>query len=88
MTDRFQKFPPILNGPFFDGTAVTTSNTSIITCRALYIGTGGNVSVQMLGYDNSNTVLSFANVPSGTTLDIRVTKVLTNTTATDIIALF
>lgn len=88
MSDRFSKFPPTLNGPCFDATAVTASNTTEISCRALYVGTGGTVSVQMLGYDNSNTVVSFTNVPNGSLLPIRVTKVLTDTTASDIVALF
>lgn len=54
-------------------------------CRALYVGTAGNVSV--LAADGSTAVV-FKNVPSGSVLMIRTTRVrATGTTATDIVAL-
>lgn len=54
--------------------------------RALYIGTGGNLTVEML---NSSVPVLFLAVPSGTILPIRVTKVLsTGTGADDIISMY
>lgn len=87
MTDRFSKFSPGLDGPCFSAVAVTPSDTIEISCRALYIGTGGTVSVQTLGYDGVSNTVSFTNVPNGSLLPIRVTKVLAETTASDIVAL-
>lgn len=51
----------------------------------LFIGTGGDIQVTMLG----GQVVIFANVPDGTFLPIQVRRVwASNTNATDIIALF
>lgn len=68
--------------------AVTTSDSTDLaggTCRALYVGTGGNVNV-----DDAfgNTVL-FTGVPSGSILPVRVKRVrATSTTASTIVALY
>ena len=66
--------------------AVTPSDSTILPCtRALYVGTTGNISVVMA--DDENTV-TFLNVPVGI-LPIQVVMVLsTNTTASNIIALW
>ena len=51
--------------------------------RALYVGVGGDVNVNM--FDGSSA--TFVNVPSGTRLDIRATRVFaTGTTATNMIS--
>lgn len=67
--------------------AVTPSDTTVLpVTRALYVGTGGNISVVM--GDDENTV-TFVNVPSGVIFPIQISKVLsTNTTATNIVALW
>jgi hypothetical protein len=63
------------------GTIVSGSNNG----ACLYIGTGGNLTVTMLG---GQTVL-FSNVADGTFLPIQVRKVWqTGTDATDILALY
>lgn len=85
------------NGPFFDrgsvmapatqAVAVTPSDATVLTTtRALWVGTGGDVAVTMLSGD----AVTFANVPSGSLLPIRVTKVLATGTVTadDIVALW
>ena len=60
-------------------------NEVSIVPRALYIGVTGNVAVTMFNGDN----VTFVGVPAGQFLPIRVKKVLaTNTTATDIVALY
>lgn len=49
--------------------------------RALWVGTGGDVSVTMDGED-----VTFTNVPDGTMLMVRPSHVLSSTTASDIVA--
>jgi hypothetical protein len=68
--------------------AVTPSNTTRFApgARALYVGGGGNVAV--VPADGGAAVL-FSNVPAGTFLPVRCLGVnATNTTATNIVALF
>jgi hypothetical protein len=51
----------------------------------LYIGTGGDLQVTMLG----GQVVVFTNIPSGTFMPIQVRRVwATNTTASDILSLY
>lgn len=60
-----------------------TEGTSNGAC--LFIGTGGDIQVTMLG----GQVVIFANVPDGTFLPIQVRRVwASNTNAADILALF
>lgn len=66
--------------------AVTPNDTTPLatTSRALFIGTGGDLSVK----GGSGTTVVFKNVASGTILPIQATYVLTASTAADIVALF
>ena len=69
--------------------AVAPSDTVPLTAqsRALYIGTGGDLTVVMGGPD-ANTVL-FPGVPSGTTLPIIVKQVMaTGTSASGIVSIY
>ncbi len=68
------------------GFTVTASDEMILTdlCRALYIGTGGTLVVEMF----NGTTLSFLNVPAGQFMPIRVRKVKSATTASGIIGLY
>lgn len=51
----------------------------------LYIGTGGDIKVTMVG----TQIVTFFNVPNGSFLPIQVKKVFaTDTTASDILGLF
>lgn len=61
--------------------AVTPSDTTEIFGHALYVGTSGNV---VLMTENGQTV-TFANVPSGSTLVQRFTKVMAATTASNLV---
>ena len=67
--------------------AVTLSdsvNFSNGPCRALWVGTGGNVAV-LAAQDSAAVVI--ANVPDGARLDIAALRVdATNTTASNIVA--
>lgn len=69
--------------------AVTTHDTNALSPdrpRALFVGTGGNLTLRMPG-DTADVILK--NVPSGTTLTIRPSHVrATGTTAADIVALY
>jgi hypothetical protein len=59
--------------------------TSLVTGGVLYIGTGGDLKVTMIG----GQTVTFANVPNGAFMPIQVTKVWdTDTNADNIIALF
>lgn len=68
------------------GAAVTPADGSDLAspARAIFVGTGGDVSV----VSNGNT-LTFTNVQDGTLLPIRATRVRsTGTTATNIVAIY
>jgi len=73
------------------GVAVTPSDSSDIigatanTPATLFVGTGGNINVVTLG----GSTLLLKNIADGSFLPIQVTRVkATNTTATDIVAIF
>lgn len=66
---------------------VTPSDSTALanTTSGLYIGGAGDVAVTM----SSGSVVTFKAVPVGTVLKISVNKVMaTNTTATNIVALY
>lgn len=67
--------------------AVTKSDATILgAVRGLYIGGTGDVAVKCAG---SSTAVTFVGVPAGTILPVRATQVMsTNTTATNIVALY
>lgn len=55
------------------------------TARAVYVGTGGDLAVEMADGDR----VVFVGVPSGTMLPVRITQVLaTGTSAGDVLALW
>lgn len=72
--------------PASRASAVTPSDSQVIEiCRALYVGSGGDVAVVMA--DGGS--ITFAGVASGTILPIQVSKVLaTGTNAASINALY
>ena len=64
--------------------AVTPSDVTVLeNCRALYVGTGGDVVATVGGQD-----VTFVNVPDGTWLPVMATKVKAATTASDIVRLW
>ena len=65
------------------GAAVTKSDTTVLTPGCLFIGTGGDVVVRLLG----GATLTFKNIANGSFLPIVVDQVLDATTAADIIIL-
>lgn len=87
MADNFEKYNAGLDSPASDGLAVTPHDSTDLTTagRALYVGVAGNVAL----VTTAGTVLTFVGVLAGSILPVRVSRVnSTNTTATDMIALF
>ena len=75
------------NMPAEEAEAVTPSDTVSLTtrCRALYIGVSGDVALLV---NQGSTIVTFKAVPVGI-LPVRCYRVnSTNTTATNIVALF
>jgi hypothetical protein len=65
--------------------AVTPSDTTVVACQALYVGTAGTVSLIAEG----DTVAVPWIVPAGGYVLMATTKIMaTGTTATDIVAIF
>ena len=67
--------------------SVTPSNSVNLTteARAIYVGVAGNLAVNM----RDGTTGTFTNVPAGSPLPIRATRILaTGTTATGLISLY
>lgn len=65
--------------------AVTPSDATVIYSRGLYVGGAGNLVVAM---EELGNVVTFQSVPAGTTLSIRVSRVMAATTATNIVRMF
>lgn len=63
---------------------VTKSDVTVFDApQAIYVGTGGDIALRLIG---SSTVVTYANVPSGSWLPVLADKVMsTNTTASDIV---
>lgn len=67
--------------------AVTPSNSTLLTCRAIYVGGAGAVAVSI---DGSTAAVTLAAVPVGTILPINLDGgriMSTGTTATNIVRL-
>jgi hypothetical protein len=74
--------------PAANAVSVTTSDSSALDegVRALYVGGAGDVAVKFPGQSNAVT---FVGVVAGSVLSIQAEYVMsTNTTATDILALY
>jgi hypothetical protein len=88
VTDPFKSHATALTSPARKGFSVTPNDSAdlSVTCRALFVGSAGDVSV-ILADDSSSVV--FKNVPAGTVMPISVKRVeATLTTATDILGLY
>lgn len=62
--------------------AVTKSDSTVLSFKALYIGGTGDVAVRGEGTDTNTT---FESVPAGTILPVKGCRVLAATTATKIV---
>lgn len=86
MIDDYKNVVPGLTGPAVAAEHIIPANgrTLEYATRAIYVGTGGDVSMELINRD----VVLFRNVPSGTVLPVRVRRVQeSDTTATDLIGL-
>jgi hypothetical protein len=87
MADAFDDQQPGLNSPASKLTAITPDDSNDLAniCRALYVGSGGNVAVIAAG---DSVAVTIPSVPSGAILPIRVKRLmLSNTTAGSFIAM-
>lgn len=77
------------DAPALTAAPVTPSDTDLLLppSRALWVGSTGDLAVVMEG-DNSNTVITFIGIPSGTWMPLRVKFVMEASTASDIVAVF
>lgn len=88
LTDPYNVVPDAVSDPVRSMAAVTPGDGTVLAkvTRGLWVGVGGNVAVLCA---DDTVAVTLANVPSGTLLPLRVTKVMaTNTTATTIVAMF
>jgi hypothetical protein len=85
--DNFKLHTERLDSPGMSAIEVTPSNSAPLAkvSRAIYIGGSGDLVVEMLG---GQTPITFVGVSAGCVLPIRVTKVLTATSATNLVALY
>lgn len=63
---------------------VSPSNTEPQFARSLYVGGAGNVQVQM----DDGEIVTFTDVPAGTELTITVQKIMTDTSANNIVRMW
>lgn len=69
--DKFSE-PTSDRSPLYDAEAVTVGTPFARVSRALWVGTAGNVTVNMAG---AGAAIQFQNVPAGTLLPVRCTQV-------------
>lgn len=74
------------SGPASQGTAITKSDATIVSYRALWVGGAGDLVVVFLN-DPTSTPVTIAGVPAGTLLPFAVKQVRAATTATLIVGL-
>jgi len=65
--------------------AVTPSDSTVVRCKALYVGGAGDLALQ--ARDDSTTV-TLVGVTAGSVIPVSCNKVMAATTATNIVALF
>lgn len=77
----------LIDSPAAGAASVTLHDSNELTyyCRALYIGTGGNLKVTTV----DGSTVTFVGVPTGTILPVRAKIVFsTGSTASDVVALY
>lgn len=86
-TDTFSKIKREPGDPAADAVSISPSDSVDLdyVTRGIWVGGAGDLAVEML----SGATVTFAGVPAGTLLPIRVAKVLaTGTTATDLVGVW
>jgi hypothetical protein len=90
VTDKYYEyFEGPIEAPAFRAYAATPSESTDLpfVSRAIYVGTGGDLVVRMEGNDD-DTPVTFANVPDGVWLPIRVRRIRTASTASDLVVMY
>lgn len=86
MTDAFSGHHAALDAPAAHAFSIVPDDEADLAAvtRALYVGTGGSITATML----SGETATFAHVPDGAILPVRVRRVLASgTTALDLLGL-
>ena len=86
MADRFSDNMPSLTGPAMHAFPINPSDSANFAdaTRAIYCGLGGDIAAIML----SGAAVNLPNVPAGTLLPLRVTRIAaTGTTAGGLVGL-
>lgn len=86
MPDRFGDTGHVFDAPATDAFEITPSDSTNFNenCRAIYVGTGGDITLVTKG----GQTVTFVQVPSGAILPIRASRVnATGTDADDLIGL-
>ena len=86
MKDTFEEIKTSLSSPARDAIIITPDDANDLPAptRAIYVGTGESLSVQMV----SGQIVRFDNVVAGIVYPFRIARVLaTETTATELIGL-
>ena len=86
-TDRYSAAAQSLIAPSDDFFAITPDDVAVLprATKAIYVGTGGDVTVVSVRGDSPVT---FAGVPDGAVLDLRVKAIrATGTTASNLVGL-
>jgi hypothetical protein len=86
MTDRYSSYAKSLSSPADHGFSINPSDTLDLAeaTRAIYVGTGGDIVATL----NSGADITLSNVPTGSVLPIRCSRVkATNTTAANLVGL-
>ncbi|MDX3928210.1 MAG: hypothetical protein QHC90_20695 [Shinella sp.] len=87
MTDPFSSHHTALDAPASHAFAIVPDNDAelAVTTRALYVGTGGDVTLVTV----SGETVTFVNIAPGSVLPLRTARILENgTTAADLVGLY
>ncbi|KKB75924.1 hypothetical protein VW35_19455 [Devosia soli] len=86
MADIFSSFAMNLAAPAAGAFAISPNNAAVFDqpTRAVYVGGGGTLEVEMLG----GGTITFEGLSAGALLPIRVVRVLTGTSAASLIGLY
>jgi hypothetical protein len=90
MADLYSRNANSIDAPASRAAAITASDTGDVanTTKALYIGTGGSLKVELTGMAPGAFVI-FTNIPDGSLLPVRVRKIWDlGTTASNFIGLY
>ena len=86
--DTFNQHAGLASDPGDSSFAITPSDSAQLpfVTRALYIGTAGNVAVQLI---NDSSPVTLMNCVAGSVLPFRVKQVMnTNTTASNLVGIY